>query len=187
MATLKRPSCIPCAALAAAIATLAWSPNSMAQQLPQILSVAFAPMVQPIPLSDGLTLVVSLLIVTIAFFALRRQRRTGVRLLGALLAMVAAGSLSPLAVPDIVTRAHAGIAPVINLSTTPGTIDLAPYVPLTPLIVPVTNASGLAVQISAITLGAGYYVLSSPTTCVAGGTLAPGATCNITVAGQPAG
>ena len=62
------------------------------------------------------------------------------------------------------------------------TLDVAPFLPSPTLTVVVNNTTGQSVRITSITLAAGAYAISTPTTCAVSSVLAASATCTITLA-----
>jgi len=179
--------------LALALTTLAAAPAVLAQQA-QSLTVGFAPVVTAVPLSGWLTAAIALLLAVSALVVLPRSGLRGGRLFGWMLALVAGATLFAVTGQQIFSEAKAVLPlPAINLSVSPGTLDLAPY-DSTPLSVTVTNATNQSVQIKAITLVPpdGPYTLSgapvgltalTPTpptplpTCVVTGVLPPNSAC----------
>ena len=179
--------------LALALTAMAAAPAVLAQQA-QSLTVGFAPVVTAVPLSGWLTAAIALLLAVSALVVLPRSGLRGGRLFGWMLALVAGATLFAVTGQQIFSEAKAVLPlPAINLSVSPGTLDLAPY-DSTPLSVTVTNATNQSVQIKAITLVPpdGPYTLSgapvgltalTPTpptplpTCVVTGVLPPNSAC----------
>ena len=180
--------------LALALTAMAAAPAVLAQQA-QNLTVGFAPVATAaVPLSGWLTASIALLLAVSALVVLPRSGLRGGRLFGWMLALVAGATLFAVTGQQILSDAKAVVPlPAINLSVSPGTLDLAPY-DSTPLSVTVTNATNQSVQIKAITLVPpdGPYTLSgapvgltalTPTpptplpTCVVTGVLPPNSAC----------
>jgi len=180
--------------LALALTAMAAAPAVLAQQA-QNLTVGFAPVATAaVPLSGWLTAAIALLLAVSALVVLPRSGLRGGRLFGWMLALVAGATLFAVTGQQIFSEAKAVLPlPAINLSVSPGTLDLAPY-DSTPLSVTVTNATNQSVQIKAITLVPpdGPYTLSgapvgltalTPTpptplpTCVVTGVLPPNSAC----------
>ena len=180
--------------LALALTAMAAAPAVLAQQA-QSLTVGFAPVATAaVPLSGWLTAAIALLLAVSALVVLPRSGLRGGRLFGWMLALVAGATLFAVTGQQILSDAKAVVPlPAINLSVSPGTLDLAPY-DSTPLSVTVTNATNQSVQIKAITLVPpdGPYTLSgapvgltalTPTpptplpTCVVTGVLPPNSAC----------
>ena len=181
--------------LALALTAMAAAPAVLAQQA-QSLTVGFAPVATAaVPLSGWLTAAIALLLAVSALVLLPRSRLRGGRLFGWMLALVAGATLFAVTGQQIFSEAKAVLPlPAINLSVSPGTLDVAPFYPETPLSVTVTNATNQSVQIKAITLVPpdGPYTLSgapvgltalTPTpptplpTCVVTGVLPPNSAC----------
>jgi hypothetical protein len=155
------------------------APKAFAQIQPQNLAVEFVTAV-PAPLTDWLTAGVALLLAATAFLALRRRNGRGTRVFGWLLAIGAGAALLSTTGGRVVTEAQAVIpAAAINLVTSPGTLDVSPYWPTSPLDVVVTNSTGRVATITNVTLVNGNY--APPTvgssTCLQNRTLSPGGTC----------
>ena len=75
-------------------------------------------------------------------------------------------------------------APTINLSVSPGTLNLLTYwnSNIDPLTVTVTNTTGQTVRITSVaTDNINLYILSTPTTCTVGTVLAANAQCTVTL------
>ena len=170
--------------LLATSALLGVVPCALAQQVPQILTVTFETSLPALPLSDWLTAAMALLLAASALLMLRRQRARGGRLMGWMLAAIAgAGLLAGVGQRMIPDARALALQPVINLTVSPATIDVAQFFPATPLTVTVNNTSSRPATITAITLAPGLYSTSTPTTCVVNQTLLPSASCTITLAG----
>jgi len=141
-----------------------------------------------VPLSPALTVAIALLIAATAFILLRRRTVRGRRLFAWLLAFSGAATLAAGGWQHAISEAQAALAPAaINLSTSPGTLDLLAYwnSNVDPLSVTVTNTSGQSVRITSVaTDNTNLYILSTPTTCVVGNTLAPNAQCIVTLSIQ---
>jgi hypothetical protein len=72
-------------------------------------------------------------------------------------------------------------ATLINLVSSQASLNVAEYTPTTPLTVTVNNQTGMVARITGITLAAGFYSMSTPTTCSVGQNLGPGNSCIITL------
>ena len=167
---------------AAAAALLAFAANASAQPLVQVLAVDFNVFIPAAPLSDWLTAGIALLLAATAVVMLRRQSARGQRLFGWMLALVTGATLLSVTGYRMVSEAQA-VPPsaVINLVTSPGTLDLGPFFDSSPITVTVTNTTGKFAHINDITLDSGPYTVVAPTTCAVGLSLPPGGTCTITV------
>jgi hypothetical protein len=138
-----------------------------------------------LPLSAGLTVAIALILTVTAFVILRRRASRGSRLFGWLLALSAGATLAVVGGEHAISEAQAVIAaPAINLSVSPGTLELSAYwnADVDPLTVTVTNTTGQSVQITSVSIDdTDFYDLSTPTTCVVGAVLAPNAQCTVTM------
>jgi hypothetical protein len=143
---------------------------------------------QAVPLSAGLTLAIALMLAVTAFVILRRRAVRGGRLFGWLLALSAGATLAVVGGERAISEAQAIIvSPTINLSVSPGTLDLLTYwnSNIDPLTVTVTNTTGQSVRITSVaTDNTNLYILSTPTTCVVSAVLAPNAQCTVTLSIQ---
>jgi hypothetical protein len=167
----------------AATGLLAIAPAAFAQQPPHILSVAFVSFVPGAPLSDWLTAGIGLLLAAMAIYILRKRTNSSGRLLSGILALVTGATLLSVTGYRMVSEAGAFVTPAINLTVSPGTIDVAPFFPSAVLGVLVTNTTSQLVRITAITLDPGLYTISPTTTCAVGLTLVPNGTCMIELLG----
>jgi hypothetical protein len=169
-------------------ALLAIAPSAMAQQVPQMLTVAFSNVNATVPLSDWLTAGIALLLGVTAVFALRRRPAQGGRVLGWMLAIIAGTMLVAPTGRHFLSEAQAGPqalqVPSINLTVSPGTLNVAPYSPSSPLNVTVTNSTSQTVTLTSITLDSGPYALFGASTCSTSLPLAPNGTCVITLSLQ---
>ena len=155
---------------------------SFAQQPPQILSVAFDTTFHALPLSDWLVAGIALLLAASALITIRRNRGRGARFFGVLVALAAGSVLFSMAGPRVVQQAHALLpSPAISLISSPGTLDVSPYLATSPLTVTVTNNTGELAHITAVTLGNGVYAIGAPTTCTVDLVMTPGSTCTVTL------
>ena len=151
----------------------------------QVLCVAFSPINVPVPISDGATVAIALLLAFCAVLAMRRRVRPGLRgwisvialglLASALEPVGEAGALPPGPVPlDLVTSPAQ-----LTVVNTTGSAN--------PYLVQVSNPHHLPVTINAISLTPGtpapplvsYVIEPAGTTCVVGMTLPGGGACTI--------
>jgi hypothetical protein len=168
---------------------LAIAPAAFAQVAPQALIVTFDILSVPIPLSDGLTAGLALMLAALAFVLLRRQGTRGGRLLSWMLALATGGVLLAATGPRLVSDANAGAdASVINLVASPGLLSLAQYVATSPVVVTVTNVTGRPTTITGIALSppTAFYTINAgdPGTCTVGLGLAAGAGCTVKLVRQ---
>jgi len=186
----------PLPILLSGLGLLAVAPAALAQST-QILAVSFENFLPAAPLSDWLTAAVALMLAATAVVMLRRQQGRAGRLFGGLLAVVAGTTLFTAVGQRIMSEAYAVLpAPAISLVTSPGSLDVLPYLPTTPLDVVVTNNSGRTARITAIDLqsllfgsgsGArakaliGQYSIHQSSTCAVGTVLSNGNTCTISL------
>jgi len=141
-----------------------------------------------VPLSAGLTVAIALMLAVTAFVILRRRAMRSSRLFGWPLALFVGATLAVVGGERAISEAQAFIAsPTINLSVSPGTLDLLTYwnSNTDPLAVTVTNATSQTVRITSVaTDNTDLYILSTPTTCVVNAVLAPNAQCTVTLSIQ---
>ena len=163
---------------------LVFAPGAFAQQAPHILSVNFVSFVPSAPLSDWLTAGIALLLAATAIFVLRRQTRRSGRLFVGILTLVTGATLISVTGYRMMSEARAFVTPAINLTISPGTIDVAPYFPSASLGVTVTNTTSQFARITSITLDPGLYTIVGTSTCTVGRTLAPSEACVIELAGE---
>jgi hypothetical protein len=166
--------------LAATAGLLVNAPAAFAQQ--QILAVNFTTSIPAAPLSDWLTAGIALLLAATAVVMLRRQNARGARLFGWMLAVIAGTAFFSATGQRLVSDAQAlMVLPTLNLISSPATLDVAPYSPLSPLTVTVTNGSGKFATINSITLNPSStpYTVSGESSCSRTPILAPSATCII--------
>lgn len=154
-------------------------------QTEQLLCVAFSPIHVPVPISDGTTMAIGILLAFCAVLAMRRRVRPGLRgwipvialglLASALEPFGEAGALPPGPVPlDLVTSPAQ-----LTVVNTTGSAN--------PYFVQVSNPHRLPVTIDAISLTPGtpapplvsYVIEPAGTTCVVGMTVPSGGTCTI--------
>jgi len=150
--------------LVLALTAMAAAPAALAQQA-QNLTVGFAPVATVVPLSGWLTAGIGLLLAVSALVVLPRRGVRGGRLFGWMLALAAGATLFAVIGQQILSDANAVLpSPAINLSVNPGTLDVEPYYPSTPLLVTVTNATNQSAKINSITLVPPniLYTLSAP-------------------------
>jgi hypothetical protein len=170
------------AALLLAVASAAW-----AQVQPQNLTIGFQFLgsnVRPanVPLSDWASAGIALLIALTACVVLQRRKVRGGRFLGAMVAIIAGAAMLGIAGQGLIGEARAiGPVTIIDLSINP-TLNVAPFLPASPLTVSVSNTTGQSVQLTSITLAPGTYAISTPTTCAVSLILVASATCTITLA-----
>jgi hypothetical protein len=112
---------------------------------------------------------------------MRRQRSGGIRFFSAFLALAAVATMFTATGNRLTQDANAFSVAQINLVTSPASIDVAPFLFSSPLPITVSNQTGKFARITGITLGNGFYSISTPTTCAVGVTLAPLNTCIITL------
>ena len=145
------------------------------------LIVAFSGGSQAVPLSPWLTVATGIGLAAVAYVILRRRGARGGRLFGWLLALAAA-TLAGVG-ERAISKAQAALPPaVINLSSSPGTLNLLTYwnSNIDPLTVTVTNTTSQSVRITSVTTdNMTLYILSKGTTCVVGNVLAPNAQCTV--------
>ena len=172
----------PIARLAsAAFLTLSAFP-AIAQQLPQNLTITFDVIVPAAPLSDWLTAGIALLLAATAMVAMRQRKSRGARFFSAVVALAAGATIFSIAGNRLTQDANAIVpAPVINLVSSPASLNVTPYIPTSPLAVTVNNQTGMVARITGITLGNGFYTMSTPTTCSVGLNMGPGNSCIITL------
>jgi hypothetical protein len=169
----------------APVALLGIASTAFAQQV-QNLTIGFATLnqavAQSVPLSSGLTVGIALMLAAFALVVLRRKSARGARLLGWMLAVVAGTMLAFATGQRPISDAQA-VNPVtlINLTTSPATLNVGALFPNPGVTVVVTNTTGQTVRIDSITLDMGVYGETAPTTCVVAGVLAPGGQCTITL------
>jgi hypothetical protein len=165
--------------LALAAGAFAASLPAFAQVPSQILSISFFSANVGVPLSDWLAPGLALLLAATTMFVLRRRKAARSRHFGALL--VLAGGLAIVAATgqSIFRDAQALVVqPLLTLTTSPGTLDVGPQFPLSPLTVLVENGTGRPIEITAISLQLGVYAPNGGT-CQVGTILSPGATCTV--------
>ena len=152
-------------------------------QSEQLLCVQFRMDSLAVPLSDGTTLAIGIVLAFSALLMLRRRARTGQRLL---LWMLAVGLLAPALQPV----GDAGAAPApplqLELGTSPAQLTIVNTTGSpNPYYVQVSNPHRLPVTIFAITLTPGtnpppsYAIWPPGTTCAVGMKLLAGGTCTI--------
>jgi hypothetical protein len=165
--------------LAFAAGALAFSLPAFAQAPSQILSISFFSANVSVPLSDWLAPGMAILLAGTTMFILRRRKAARSRLFGALLILSAGIAFVATTGRSIFHEAQAVVVqPLLTLTTSPGTIDVAPQFPLSPLTVLVTNGTGRTIEITDIVLEAGIYAPNGGT-CQVGMFLNPGGTCNV--------
>ena len=192
-ASRLRARSAPVAVLISGLGLLAAAPAALAQAT-QNLTVSFENFLPVAPLSDWLTAGIALLLAASAVVVLRRRQGLPGRLFGWMLAVVAGTTLFTAVGQRTMSEANAFIpAPAISLVVSPGSLDVLPYAPTSPLDVVVTNNSGQTARITAIELDNlilmassgvqakqlifGQYVISSPSSCAVGTVLSVGNTC----------
>jgi hypothetical protein len=142
---------------------------------------------QAVPLSPGLTIAIAIALALTAWVILRRRVPRGNRLLAWLLGLCAA-ALAVAGAERAISEAQAVLPPAgIALSVSPGMLQLNTYWQsnVNPLTVTVTNSTGNTVRITSVsTDNTNLYLLSTPTTCTVGTSLAPQAQCTVTLSIQ---
>jgi len=134
-----------------------------------------------LPLSNWLSVGIALLVSLTAFVVLRRRNIRGGRFLGAMVVMIAGATMLGIVGQRLISEARAsGPVTLIDLSTSPATLDILPFAPNF-LTAEVVNTSGNTVQITSITLAPGPYLITTPTTCATSLILAPSAECSISL------
>ena len=182
-ASRPRALTAPLAVLGSGLGLLAAAPAALAQAT-QNLTVSFENFLPVAPLSDWLTAGIALLLAASAVAVLRRRQGLPGRLFGWLLAVVAGTTLFTAVGQRAMSDANAVIvAPAISLVVSPGSLDVLPYAPTSPLDVVVTNNSGQTARITAIELDTlifgsaagvqekaviGEYVISPASSCGVG-------------------
>ncbi|MBP8294649.1 MAG: midcut-by-XrtH protein [Burkholderiales bacterium] len=195
-ASRPRALTAPLAVLGSGLGLLAAAPAALAQAT-QNLTVSFENFLPVAPLSDWLTAGIALLLAASAVAVLRRRQGLPGRLFGWLLAVVAGTTLFTAVGQRTMSEANAFIpAPAISLVVSPGSLDVLPYAPTSPLDVVVTNNSGQTARITAIELDTlifgsaagvqekaviGEYVISPASSCGVGTVLSVGNTCIVTL------
>lgn len=165
--------------LALAAGAFAASLPAFAQVPSQILSISFFSANVSVPLSDWLSPGLALLLAGTTMFVLRRRKAARSRLFGALLIVAGGAAIVAATGQSIFRDAQALVVqPLLTLTTSPGTIDVGPQFPLSPLTVLVENGTGRPIEITAISLELGVYAPNGGT-CQVGTILSPGATCNV--------
>jgi len=176
----------------AAVALSGVVSTALGQAPTENLIIAFAPVnvsssIAAVPLSIELTVAIALALAVTAFVILRRRGVSGSPLSGWLLALGACASLVAIG-GELISEARAALPPAaINLSVSPGTLNLDNYWQsnVDPLTVTVTNTTNQSVRITSVTTdNTNEYILSTPTTCVAGTVLSPNAQCTVTLSIQ---
>jgi hypothetical protein len=173
-------------------ASAAGVPSAFAQPTGETLSIGFtqagvASATQAVPLSPASTFGIVLLLAASGLLLLRRRARRGGRLFGWMLALAAGTTLAFATGHRAISDAHAttgGVVTLINLTTSPATLQLNAFWQANddPLTVKVTNTTANTVTLTSVSLdNTDLYIFSSPTDCVAGGTLAPSAQCTVTL------
>jgi hypothetical protein len=175
-------------------ACAAIAPSAFAQSTGETLTIAFtgagvAAATQAIPLSAASTFGIALLLAASGLLLLRRRARRGGRLFGWMLALAAGTTLALATGHRAVSDAQAstGVITLINLTTSPAMLQLDAFWQANddPLTVKVTNTTANTVTITSVSLdNTDEYIFSTPTDCVAGGTLAANAQCTITLSIQ---
>jgi hypothetical protein len=165
--------------LALAAGVLAVSLPAFAQVPTQILSISFFSANVGVPLSDWLAPGLALLLAGTTMFVLRRRKAVRSRFFGALLLLAGGVAIVAVTGQSIVRDARALVPqPLLTLTTSPGTIDVGPQFPLSPLTVLVENGTGRPIELTGISLEMGVYAPNGGT-CQVGMILSPGATCNV--------
>ncbi|MBK7472601.1 MAG: midcut-by-XrtH protein [Betaproteobacteria bacterium] len=196
-ASRPRALTAPVAVLISGLGLLAVAPAALAQSV-QNLTVSFENFLPVAPLSDWLTAGIALLLAASAVVVLRRRQGLPGRLFGWLLAVVAGTTLFTAVGQRTMSDANAVmVAPAISLVVSPGSLDVLPYAPTSPLDVVVTNNSGQTARITAIELDTlifmnaarvqakqviiGEYAISPASSCAVGTVLSVGNTCIVTL------
>ena len=196
-ASRLRARSAPVSVLISGLGLLAAAPAALAQAT-QNLTVSFENFLPVAPLSDWLTAGIALLLAASAVVMLRRRQGLPGRLFGWMLAVVAGTTLFAAVGQRTMSEANAVmVAPAISLVVSPGSLNVLPYAPDSPLDVVVTNNSGRTARITAIELDQlilidaarvqakqlifGQYVISPSSTCGVGTVLSVGNTCIVTL------